>query len=233
VRTAAALVVLALALPAGATAAGGPGYRLYADNCSRCHGSDGAGIPDAGPSLRGTGALAADFYLRTGYMPLGRTGEQPRRGAVAFTEPELRALTAYVASLGPGPAVPHPRPANADLARGLAAFTNHCAGCHQIAAQGGYLTGGIAPPLDSATPTQIAEAVRLGPYLMPRFSKRAIPDSELDAIVAYVGYAKHPQNPGGWSIGRLGPVPEGIVAWLLAGTAAVGFCLAIGRRRAA
>src|SRR5690242_3590906 len=58
------------------------GAQLFASNCSSCHGSLGngvappsrirgaGGIKGQGPSLRGVGALAADFYLRTGYMPL-------------------------------------------------------------------------------------------------------------------------------------------------------------------
>ena len=109
-------------------------------------------------------------------------------------------------------------------------FAEHCAGCHQIAAQGGYLTGAVAPSLDHATPTQIAEAIRIGPYLMPRFSERALSSRQVDSIAAYVAYARSPDDPGGWSLGRLGPVPEGMVAWLIAGTAVVVFCLVIGRR---
>ena len=65
---------------------------------------------------------------------------------------------------------------------------------------------------------------------MPRFSPRAISNAQLDSIVAYVEYAKHPADPGGWSLGRLGPVPEGIVAWLVAAVACVGFCVVVGDR---
>jgi ubiquinol-cytochrome c reductase cytochrome c subunit len=230
-RIALPLLALALALPGGAAAAAPQrGYELYAENCSRCHGTLGVGIADQGPPLRDVGALAADFYLRTGYMPLAHPGEQPTRSDVGFSPRELDDLVAYVASLGTGPPVPRPHPERGSLARGLTAFTRNCAGCHQVAARGGYLTGAVAPPLDSATPTQIAEAVRLGPFLMPRFSTRAISSAELDSIIAYVEYAKRPPDPGGWSIGRLGPVPEGLIAWLLAGTAVLAFCLAIGRR---
>jgi quinol---cytochrome-c reductase cytochrome c subunit len=218
------------------------GYQLYAGNCASCHGTAGLGVQPslsaegsgevsaAGPSLRGKGALAADFYLRTGYMPLAHPGQQPRRSKVLFSPNELDALVAYVASLGTGPKVPAPEPDRGSVSAGLTLFTEHCAGCHQVAARGGYLTGAVAPPLASASRTQIAEAVRVGPYLMPRFSTRAISDHELDSIVAYVEYAKRPQNPGGWSIGRLGPVPEGLVAWFIAGAALVGCCLVIGAR---
>lgn len=222
-----AAVLVALALPAAAPAQ--TGRDLYAVNCSRCHGSAGSGTND-GPPLRDSGALAADFYLRTGYMPLGHPGEQPSRSDVDFSERELRALIGYVASLGNGPPVPRVRPARGSVATGMRLFTQHCAGCHQIAARGGYLTGAVAPALDEATPTQIAQAVRIGPFLMPRFPERAISARQLDSIVAYVRYARAPEDPGGWPLGRLGPVPEGMVAWLLAGVVLVGCCLVIGRR---
>jgi len=225
VRVLLAAAAVVLALPAAAPAQ--TGYQLYATNCSRCHGTAGEGTKD-GPPLREAGALGGDFYLRTGYMPLSHPGAQPSRSDVEFTEAQLRALIGYVASLGHGPAIPRVRPGRVNEGQRL--FAEHCAGCHQIAARGGYLTGAVAPPLDRATPTQIAEAVRIGPYLMPHFPPSAISDAQLDSIVAYVHYVRDPQDPGGWPLGRLGPVPEGMVAWLVAGTALVGLCLVIGRR---
>jgi ubiquinol-cytochrome c reductase cytochrome c subunit len=218
------------------------GRELFAGNCASCHGSLGQGvsakapqrgagnIQGAGPSLRGVGALAADFYLSTGRMPLGHVGEAPTRQRSPFGKRELAALTQYVASLGKGPAIPHPNPAGASLSRGLALFTEHCAGCHQVAGEGGYVTDTRVPVLAHASPTQIAEAVRIGPYLMPRFSTKAISDRELNAIVAYVEYAKHPDDRGGWGIGHIGPVPEGIVAWFVAAVVLVAVCVLIGER---
>jgi ubiquinol-cytochrome c reductase cytochrome c subunit len=205
----------------------GSGAALYAANCAKCHGPNGEGR--IAPALRGVGARAADFYLRTGYMPLARTGEQPARTRVLFSERELRQLIAFVASLG-GPPVPEPHPERGDLARGLRLFTSHCAGCHQVVAEGGFVTGARVPPLDQATPTQIAEAVRIGPYLMPTFSERALPDAQLDSIIRYVEYAKHPDDRGGWALGHVGPVPEGMVTWFLAVVALLAACLLIGKR---
>jgi ubiquinol-cytochrome c reductase cytochrome c subunit len=216
------------------------GYQLYGGNCVTCHGSQGAGIlsktrgagdqEGLGPRLQGVGALSADFYLRTGYMPLERVGAQPTRSRVLFSDREIRALVAYVASLGPGPPIPAPHPDRGSVASGLKLFTEHCAGCHQINAEGGYVTGARVPPLRDATPVQVAEAVRVGPYLMPRFPKSQISNSELDSIVAYVQHTKHPNDPGGWAIGHVGPVPEGIVAWLIGAAVLVGACVAIGKR---
>ena len=65
---------------------------------------------------------------------------------------------------------------------------------------------------------------------MPKFPTSQISDAQLDSIIAYVQWAEHPADPGGWSIGRIGPVPEGLVTWLIAAAALVGCCLAIGRR---
>jgi ubiquinol-cytochrome c reductase cytochrome c subunit len=252
-RVAALVAVVFAALPAPPAAPAGGlvanGKALYGRYCLACHGANGSGVPKnstdrigAGPlrrqaeqqgyapSLRGVGALAADFYLRTGYMPLERVGLQPRRSRVLLTGGQIAALTAYVASLGKGPAVPRPQPARGNVSEGLHLFTDHCAGCHQVVAQGGYVTGAVPPPLEQATPTQIAEAVRIGPYVMPRFSEQAISDRQLDSIVAYVQYAKSPDDLGGWGIGHIGPVPEGLVAWLIGAAACVGLCLVIGRR---
>jgi ubiquinol-cytochrome c reductase cytochrome c subunit len=211
------------------------GEELFAANCVRCHGIGGRGTSHGpadrrGPSLRGVGALAADFYLRTGYMPLADSTKQPVRSRPRFDEGEIRALVAYVASLRPGPAVPTPDPAAGNVADGRELFTEHCAGCHQVVAEGGVMPGAKAPPLRHATPRQIAEAVRIGPYVMPTFSEKDISDAELNSIIAYVQYAKDPDDAGGWGINHLGPFPEGMVAWLLAIPALLLICRAIGKR---
>jgi ubiquinol-cytochrome c reductase cytochrome c subunit len=139
-------------------------------------------------------------------------------------------MVAYVASLGPGPGIPHPQPQHGSVAVGQKLFVDHCAGCHQVVAEGGYVTGARVPPLEQATDRQIAQAVRIGPYLMPRFTKTQISDSELNSLIAYIDYAKHPDDTGGWSLGHLGPWPEGLVTWLIAAAALVALCIVLGKR---
>jgi ubiquinol-cytochrome c reductase cytochrome c subunit len=239
-----AALVAALALAPGAAAAPRPivrpadestksgvelGSELFAGNCASCHGIAGEGTPIA-PPLRGVGARAADFYLSTGYMPLGSAHEQPQRVRVLLSKRERDALVAYVASLGKGPGIPTPDPASGDVAEGRELFTEHCAGCHQVVAEGGIMPGAKAPPLNRATPVQIAEAVRIGPYVMPTFSEKDITDDELNSIIAYVQYAQDPYDAGGWGINHLGPFPEGMVAWLIAIVVLVGTCMIIGKR---
>ncbi len=215
------------------------GQELFNANCSSCHGIAGQGIykprpgagdlAGAGPSLRGVGALAADFYLRTGFMPLANIHAQPSNQRVQFTGKELDALTAFVASLGHGPGIPRTEPSSGDLSQGFKLFTENCAGCHQSLARGGFVTGARVPPLQGIDATEIAEAVRIGPYLMPRFSQRQVSQAQLNSIVKYVLWTNRPENRGGWSIGNLGPIPEGMVAWLVALLLAVS-CLVVSRR---
>ena len=224
------------------------GAELYAGNCATCHGIAGSGIErprigagnvlGEGPPLRGVGAMFADFYLRMGFMPLGNPHEQPEQSRVLFSEEEIRSLVTYVASLGPGLPVPHPDVHVVDgrvegagtIANGLYQFTLNCAGCHQIIARGGFVTGARVPPLQGVTATEIAEAVRIGPYLMPRFSPTQISNYQLDSIIKYVLSTKAPVNRGGWGIGNLGPIPEGIVAWWIAIPLVLGLCVILGKR---
>lgn len=191
------------------------GRQLYLTSCVSCHGVDGVGS-DAGPSLQAAGAAAADFYLRTGRMPLAAPTVQAPVKPVAYTDQEIRQLVAYVASLGDGPPIPEVDLDAADLALGGELYLANCAACHNSAGIGGALSyGQHAPSLWSVEPTQIAEAVRIGPGQMPVFGPETISDAELDSIVRYVRYLQEPERPGGLSLGGAGPVPEGFVAWIV------------------
>jgi ubiquinol-cytochrome c reductase cytochrome c subunit len=207
----------------------GKGRDLFIDGCSSCHGLDARGTAGQGPSLLEAGGAAADFYLSTGRMPLDNPEDEPLRTKPAYRQADLKALVSYIGSLG-GPPIPRADPGRGKLNEGFREFSSSCAGCHQTVARGGITPGAVAPPLQDATPTQIAEAVRIGPYLMPRFSKRQISDVELDSIVRYVLSTRDPDDRGGWGIGHLGPIPEGMVAWLLAGLALLAVARLIGER---
>jgi ubiquinol-cytochrome c reductase cytochrome c subunit len=242
-RALVALAVCCAGLGAWSAAAGGQsspapadpqalmarGRVLYAEGCASCHGEDLRGRPGLGPSLRGAGAAAADFYLSTGRMPLADPTDEPERTQPAYPRADIDALVAFVGSFG-GPAIPRVDPARGSLSEGMRKFTEHCAGCHQIVGRGGIVTGAAVPALGDATPTQLAEAVRVGPYLMPPFSARQLDRATLDSIARYVQSVRHPDDRGGWGIGNLGPIPEGMVAWLLASVVLLGVARVIGER---
>ncbi len=136
-----------------------------------------------GPSLLGVGAQAADFELSTGRMPLAVASAEPVRSKPAFSDAEMRSLVAYIGSLG-GPGIPQADPAKGSVVAGRELFASNCASCHQITGSGGVVPGASVPSLQSATPTQIAEAVRMGPYLMPRFSAGELTPRQVDGIAA-------------------------------------------------
>jgi quinol---cytochrome-c reductase cytochrome c subunit len=216
------------------------GQELFEGNCASCHGFAGQGIskprPGAGgimgaaPPLRNVGALAADFYLRLGLMPLSSIHDEPGNDRVLFSNKELKALIEYIASLGPGPGIPQVDPQAGNISQGQQLFTLHCAGCHQEDAEGGFVTGAKVPPLQGIKATQIAEAVRVGPYEMPSFSTKQLSTAQLNSIVKYVLSTNHLDNRGGWRIGNIGPIPEGLVTWWIAAPLLIIVCMLVGRR---
>jgi ubiquinol-cytochrome c reductase cytochrome c subunit len=207
------------------------GYNLYENDCSSCHGIALLGQPGVAPSLVGVGAGPVDFYLSTGRMPLASPRDEPERARPAYNRSQIDALVAYVSRFG-GPPAPTAEPSQGDLAVGLHQFTANCAGCHQVVGRGGLTLGAQVPNLQQATPQQIAEAVRVGPYLMPHFDSKQIDQHELDSIARYVLWTRHPDDAGGWGIYNIGPIPEGMVAWFVALAAMVIVARLIGERTA-
>jgi ubiquinol-cytochrome c reductase cytochrome c subunit len=205
------------------------GRELFAASCAACHGISAQGIPGRGPSLHGVGALAADFYLQTGRMPLASPRVQPQRATPAFPQTQIRALVAFVASFG-GPPIPAVHPSRGSLSEGQRLFSLDCAGCHTIQGQGGVVTGAIVPSLDRATPRQVAQAIRIGPYVMPRFGEGELSTRQVDSLARFVQGVQHPEDRGGWGIGRIGPIPEGMVAWLLGAAALLLIARLLGER---
>jgi len=184
------------------------GGELYAGNCATCHGIDGAGITV--PRSGAGGVLGAG---------------PPLRG--------VERLAAFLAATGAnyfGGCFAWGNLSGDQVLRSLHLFTEHCAGCHQVVARGGYVPGARVPPLQGVNATEIAEAVRVGPYLMPRFSTRQITDAQLGSIIKYVLSTRRPNNRGGWGIGNIGPIPEGLVTWWIAAPLLVAACMALGRR---
>ncbi len=212
------------------------GRELYLVGCVSCHGIDGVGVATSdgsfrGPSLLASGEAAAYYYLSTGRMPLSNSGEQPRRKEPAYLAGEIDALVAYVGSLGEGPELPEVDLTEADIAEGGSLYRSNCAPCHSAAGIGGALSyGRAAPSVHPADPLETASAIRVGPGQMPTFSTDSLSSSEVDDIVRYVEFLDSPEDPGGASLGRAGPIPEGFVSWLFGLGALLAITLWIGTR---
>jgi ubiquinol-cytochrome c reductase cytochrome c subunit len=188
------------------------GRRLYEGGCISCHGVDAGGTA-SGPSLYGVGAASVDFYLSTGRMPLANPGDQPVRQTPAFTPEQISAIVAYLSREAPGgPAIPSVS-SGGDLSAGAELYLNNCAGCHGAGASGDSVGGGqIAPSLGEATPVQIAEAVRIGPGLMPKFGEQTLDNDDVQSLSAYLVWLRTHGSDGGLQLGRVGAVAEGLVA---------------------
>ena len=193
------------------------GKNLFAVSCASCHGEYAQGSSVA-PSLIGAGAAAVHFQMSTGRMPLKVVGAEAPRKPVTFSQQQIYAIAAYVASLGGGPAIPTPdqySTAGADTGLGQSLFNANCAQCHNYSGAGGDLTfGKYAPALTQATNQQIYEAMLTGPEAMPVFNDSTLTPSDKRDIIAYVTQTRAESNPGGFSLGRVGPTTEGLVAWL-------------------
>ena len=218
------------------------GEQLFAANCATCHGFDGAGGTvdpttgrQAGPSLYGVGAASVDFQVGTGRMPAQNSGPQVIEREPQFSLEETRALAAYVATeFGPGPAIPGDEfldPAEGDVAEGAELFRVNCAMCHNFNGSGGALTRGkYAPNLAGTEPVYIYEAMITGPQSMPVFSDSVITPEQKQDMIAYLAYLDETPPPGGLSLGSLGPVSEGLVAWLVGIGGLIGCAVWLGAK---
>lgn len=209
------------------------GKRLFLEGCSSCHGLGGQGTA-YGPTLVGVGAASVDFQVSTGRMPMAAPGAQAPSNKPIYNEEQIAAMAAFVASLGPGPAIPTAEQISyedADIAAGGILFRINCAQCHQAAGGGGALTQGkYAPGLMQSTPIEIYEAMLTGPQSMPIFSEETLPMEEKQEIIAYIVALQDAASPGGIALGRIGPVAEGLFLWTAVFAALIGAAVWIGIR---
>jgi ubiquinol-cytochrome c reductase cytochrome c subunit len=194
------------------------GRALFLKNCSSCHGLNAEGTTE-GPTLVGVGAAAVDFQVSTGRMPAAQLGAQIERKPNQFSDEEIAAMAAYVATLGPGPAIPTEEEldfSDADVALGGEIYRTNCAMCHNYAGSGGALTRGkYAPPLSGVSAKHMYEAMLTGPQSMPVFGDSTMTPEEKRAIIAFLKTTESEPAPGGASLGKLGPVTEGAIGWIV------------------
>lgn len=193
------------------------GRKLFLANCASCHGTNGEGAI-GGPSLIGVGSASVDFQVGTGRMPGQASGPQLYKKPVQFTEEQIAAMAAYVASLAPGPAIPDEEylRGDGDPTHGGELFRINCAMCHNVAGAGGALTEGKwAPGLKGVDPIHVYAAMVTGPQNMPVFSDMNLTPEEKNDIITYLAYIDENPSVGGFSLGSLGPVAEGLFVWII------------------
>lgn len=190
------------------------GRSIYEVHCSTCHGAD-LGGSENGPPLRGVGAAAVDFMLRTGRMPAEAPGVEQLSAPHLLTKDEIDAIVAFTVANGAGNEPPVPTVhLNDHVASGRKIFDSECEPCHGAAAEGAIIGfGWIAPPLYPADPVTVAEAVRYGPGEMPHYNEHQISDGQLNDLVSYVMTLKRPADIGGYALAHEGPSGEGWIAW--------------------
>jgi ubiquinol-cytochrome c reductase cytochrome c subunit len=192
------------------------GKQLFDTSCITCHGANLQGVPDRGPSLIGTGEAAVYFQVSTGRMPLARQEADASEKPTVFSDEEIDQLMAYVQAHGGGPTLPSGDLRDGDLAEGGELFRLNCASCHNFVGEGGALSSGkAAPSLKEADDLTIYTAMLSGPENMPVFGDNQLTPDEKRAIINYVQTIKEQADPGGAGIGRIGPVSEGLVIWVV------------------
>ncbi|MET7574527.1 c-type cytochrome [Streptomyces sp. NPDC005492] len=213
------------------------GKKLYAVGCASCHGSGGQGSSDA-PSLVGVGSAAVDFQVGTGRMPAQQPGAQIPAKKVIYSQAEIDQLAAYIASLGAGPVIPTKNeygPEGSDIAKGGELFRTNCAQCHNFTGKGGALTHGkFAPSLEGVAPKHIYEAMQTGPQNMPSFPDTTLSSKNKKDIIAYLNAVNgdNTESPGGLELGGLGPVSEGLFAWIFGLGALIAVAVWVAARTA-
>jgi ubiquinol-cytochrome c reductase cytochrome c subunit len=207
------------------------GHELFLVGCSFCHGVNGQGIRtldgnQLGPPLAGVGAAAVDFQVGTGRMPAVQPGPQIPQKEVSYTPDEIAELAAYVASLGPGPAIPNESDYNINdmtdseraeaIVKGGEIFRTNCSACHNFEGSGGAMPqGGYAPKIRGVEPKYIFEAMLTGPQAMDNFSNGNLSVDEKRDIIAYLTSLQDNPQYGGFGMGGIGPVSEGMFAWVV------------------
>jgi ubiquinol-cytochrome c reductase cytochrome c subunit len=192
------------------------GKKLFQANCATCHGLD-LQVSTEGPALYGVGELAVEFQVSTGRMPLQASAPQAPQKPAQFTEEQILAMAAWVQSQAPGPTYPSEETIDGegDVARGAELFRVNCAMCHNVAAAGGALTEGkYAPGLGSTSALHMYAAMVTGPQNMPVFNDLTLTTEDKRDIISALLFLQQNESPGGFSLGSLGPVSEGLFIWI-------------------
>jgi ubiquinol-cytochrome c reductase cytochrome c subunit len=174
--------------------------------------------------------------LDTGRMPAPAAGINEIPRDPVFTQAEIAQIVAYVLTFSPQPASSSlPLAIAGNAANGARLFAENCAQCHGATGNGASVgSDNVAPDLSTASVFQIAEAIRAGPGVMPKFGPGVLGDRDVDDIASYVDFVerhageRNGPNAGGLPLAHTGPVAEGLIAWLFGLAALTFFIRSIG-----
>jgi len=204
--------------PDSLSAAAQEGKALFNNYCITCHGNNAQGVEGRGPSLIGVGSAAVEFQVETGRMPASSQGAQLERKPPLLNTDQARQIGQYIQEMGGGPQVPFSgdqSPTQGNIAHGGELFRINCSSCHAFSAGGGALSSGkYAPGLTESTDRQMYAAMLTGPQNMPVFGDNQLTPQQKFDIIAYVENMNTDTDPGGWGLGRFGPVTEGVAIFL-------------------
>ena len=193
------------------------GKKLFQANCATCHGLDLQGTAGRPVALRrrrargrvpGRAPAACRWRCRARRRRRSRSSS-PRSRSTRW--PPTCRRTA------PGPTFPDEEvlDGEGDVARGAELFRINCAMCHNVAAAGGALTEGkYAPALTETSALHMYAAMVTGPQNMPVFNDMNLTAEDKRDIISALLFLQENQSPGGFSLGSLGPVSEGLFIWI-------------------
>ncbi len=162
--------------------------------------------PDADGPARRPGPEQAARSTPTRRSP--RSRRTSPRSAPARRSP-TRATTASRAS--------PTRSARQAIVRGGQIFLTNCTACHNFDGSGGAHAARRLrpePPRRRAASTSTRRMLT-GPQAMPNFSNGNLTPEDKRDVIAYLDSLEESPNYGGFGLGGLGPVPEGLFAWLV------------------
>jgi ubiquinol-cytochrome c reductase cytochrome c subunit len=204
------------------------GAQVYAAECSQCHGADAAGGPVLGYEGEAPSLLAEDnpdvdvayldLVMSTGRMPPAGSPWDNRERAIQVDEEDQAALIAFmVEEFGTPGEIPQVDVEAGDPASGQAVWTSNCAHCHGSTGAGGVAGAGAwTPQVTGQEPEVIAEAIRVGPFNMPRFDESQLTDQEVNDVVAFMDETATEEGTPVFGLVELNPVYASAFVFLFA-----------------
>ena len=170
---------------------------IYANQCATCHGAGGLGakIPgtdDVAPALAGRPDVTVpyvDLTVRVGRMPPPKNEPFDNRArTVTIDDEQRRALVAYMKEQFDLEGEV-PDPPEGDAVRGREVYAANCAQGHGSTGAGGVAGAGAwTPSVIDRDAVAVAEAIRVGPFEMPRFGEEQISDQEIGDVNAFLDF---------------------------------------------